>query len=140
LGAERIARARCQHQIGRSVFTLGREQLPISAGSRNPRDVLMAHIDAGAPGSFQQQSIQGHARKDRDRVLHTKAYPLPRRTDQLVAFYGIASARGVRQKRILQQSFVGKAAAAGLFPCELLVKQKNFAATCRQQRASLSAR
>jgi len=83
LGAEGIARARRQHQVGRSVFTLGRDQLPVSAGSRNLRDAFLvyinAHVDAsaGAPGSLQQQSIERQAREDRDRVLHVEAYSLP---------------------------------------------------------------
>jgi hypothetical protein len=35
------------------------------------------HTNAGAPGSFQQQSIQRQAGEDRDRVLHVEAYPPP---------------------------------------------------------------
>ena len=144
LRAERIARARRQDQVGRSVFTLGREQLPVSAGSRNPRDAFLAYIDprssAGAPGSLQQQSIQRQAREDRDRVLHVEAHPLPRRTDQLAVFNRIAFAPGIRQKRILLQSFVRESAAAGLLPGKLFVKEKDVPAARCQQRAGQSAR
>jgi hypothetical protein len=89
LGTERIACARGQDQVGGSVFTLRRDELPVSGGPGNPRDALVVYIDArvsvhtsvhtnaGAPGSFQQQSIQRQAGEDRDRVLHVEAYPPP---------------------------------------------------------------
>jgi hypothetical protein len=54
-------------------------------------------------------------------MLHVEAYALPRRTDQLAVFDRIAFAP-IRQKRVLLQSFVREAAAAGLFPGKLLVK------------------
>jgi hypothetical protein len=125
------------------VFALLRDQLPVSTGSPNPRDALVvyvnAHIKAGAPGSLQQQSIERQAREDRDRVLHVEAYPLPRRTDQLAVFNRIAFAPGIRQKRILLQSFVCEPAAAGFLPGELFVKEKDVPATRRQQRTCQSA-
>jgi hypothetical protein len=117
--------------------------LPVSAGSSNPRDALVvyinAHINAGAPGSLQQQSIERQPREDRDRVLHVEAYPLPRRTDQLAVFNRIAFVPGLRQKRILLQSFVRESAAAGFLPCEPFVKENCVPASGRQQRACQSA-
>jgi hypothetical protein len=55
-------------------------------------------------------------------------------------FNGIALAPGIRQKRILLQSFVRESAAAGLLPGELFVKENDVPATRCQQRTCQSAR
>jgi hypothetical protein len=73
-------------------------------------------------------------------MLHVEAYPLPRRTNQLAVFNRIAFAPGIRQKRILLQSFVRESAAAGLLPGKLFVKEKDVPSSRRQQPTSQSAR
>ena len=87
LGTERIACARRQDQEGGSVFTLRRDEAPVSGGPGNPRDALVVYIDAHvsvhivahidvhisvrtsvhtnarAPGSLQQQSFSAKREK-----------------------------------------------------------------------------
>src|SRR5208282_4600106 len=53
---------------------------------------------------------------------------------------GIAFARTLRQKWISLQSFVREAAAAGLLPCELLIKKKNVSRSEGQLRRCQSTR
>jgi hypothetical protein len=120
------------------------DQLPVCAASRNPRHALAAQIDAAAPGSLQQQSIQHQPREDRDRVSQVEAYPAPRRTDQFALLDRITSdpivfAAGIRQKRIPLQSFVRESAAARFLPGKLFLKEKDVSAIRRQQRTGQSA-
>jgi hypothetical protein len=110
-----------------------RDELPCPVGSFDVGDALLMDFCAGVAGAVEEQSIEREAGKDRDWVLRFEAHAASRRTDQLAILYESAFASGVGQEWILLKGFVSDAAAAGLFPGQFFIEEKDVAAAGGQK-------
>src|SRR6266581_2146962 len=117
--AQRIPRSRCEHYKISSKITGPRFQVPATVRSCDVYNALADDFRAGSPGLFEQQSVQGQARKNSDLTIQVESDSSSRWRDQFAVADPITLDRGVAQKWPTLQGFVGESAAAGFFPCQL---------------------
>ncbi len=117
-----IAGARGQHQEIRGL-PLAFDAIARLGGGGVHGDYMRALNRAACfRGAIQQHAVQDRAGIDHDRMSHVECGALVIAADQLDGVHQFLRIGIVEQEREALDGLVGEAAAAGLLPCQVLVK------------------
>jgi hypothetical protein len=98
------------------VFVTGCGQMPAGATFLDTGDPFFMNVNARILGSIEQQSIQGIARKNNQRVAQAESGALTRWTDELAVGHRPVLDLSLLQERELAEGAVSETAAAGFLP------------------------
>src|SRR5262249_1540495 len=121
-GEKLIARTGCQHQKVRAVPLSVNTEARLFGGSVDRNDVGAANLAASLARAVKEQAVQDGARVDDDGMRHVERGALLIAGNQLDGVNEFLGISVFEQKREALNGFVGEAAAARLFPGEMLVK------------------
>ena len=107
--------------------------------SIDAHDVRALNLAARFFGASEKHAIEHGARVNDDGMTHVESHALPDAADELDGADELLGIRIVEEKRETLDGFVGQAAAAGLFPGEMLVKNTDAMPGARKLLAAHGA-
>ena len=123
-----ISRTGGEHNEVGGVFPAsGRERYAFRTGF-DASDARMDRYATGGRGAVEEESIQYGAGVNHDRARHLETRAMASAGNQFRGADFFFDLRAAQQEGIFFDGFVGEAAAAGFFPCEMLVKQRDVEA------------
>ena len=122
---ELVARASGEHDEIGGVLRACRGERDLRARSVHAGDASMMHFASGGLGTAEEKAVQNGARINHQRTRHLEAGTMSARRDEFGAVNLFFFGGAVEEERIFFDGLVGKAAAAGFFPGEMLVEKRD---------------
>src|SRR5215469_7062152 len=124
-GEQLITCAACKHdEIGGMFFACGGE-LDLLGRGLDASDARVHRLASGGFSAVKQEAVQDSARINHERAGHLEAGAVATTGNKLGAVNFLLCGGAFQQERILFDGLVRQAAAAGLFPREMFVKESD---------------
>lgn len=124
-GEELVARAGGEDDKIGGVFCARCGERNLRAGSVHAGDASVMHSASGGFGTAEEQAVQNGTGIDYQRTRHLKAGTMSAGGDEFGVMNLFFGGRAVEEEGIFFDGFVGEAAAAGLFPSQMLVEKRD---------------
>lgn len=122
LGAERIAGTRREDDESSLGFDVVRAHAEMAVYAFDAGDTFAVNFGAAGSGTVKQHAVEYAAREDGDGLSERERGAATRGTDELAGGDHVMFDCRIAKEWILREGFLRDAAATGLFPRELLVK------------------